>query len=76
MVKNLLIARKTYRFRETVGMFIVKKYIYIFERQVSSGSYQVVNARKFLKGGMEKRGGIYIYIYIYSVCVCVCVCVC
>ena len=23
MVKNLLIARKTYRFRETVGMFIV-----------------------------------------------------
>ena len=25
MLKNLLIARKTYRFRETVGMFIVKK---------------------------------------------------
>ena len=33
MVKNLLIARKTYRLRKTVGMFIVKKiteYIYIY----------------------------------------------
>ena len=25
MVKNLLIARKTYKFRETVGMFIIFK---------------------------------------------------
>ena len=38
----ILIARKTYRFRETVGMFIIKKY----KRPVSSGSYQAVNARK------------------------------
>ena len=61
MVKNLLIARKTYRFRETVGMLIVKK----CERPVSSGSYQAVNTRKSFKSGnvvekstgMEKRGG-------------------
>ena len=60
MVKNLLIARKTYRFRETVGMFMVKQN----EQPVSSGSYQAVNARKFKRGnvmekgiGKEKRGG-------------------
>ena len=39
-------------FRETVGMFIVKKY----ERPVSSGSDQAVNARKFKNGDvMEKK---------------------
>ena len=51
MVNNLLIARKTYRPREGVGMFIIKK-MYIFERLVSSGSYQAVNAERYLKGGM------------------------
>ena len=50
MVKNLLIARKTYRPREGVGMFIIKK-MYIFERPVSSGSRQDLNARKIFKRG-------------------------
>ena len=59
MVKNLLIARKKCMFSETVGIFIVKKN----ERQVSSASYQAVNARKFKSGNVmensrikEKRG--------------------
>ena len=54
MVKNLLIARKTCRPREGVGMFIIlEKNSYIFERTVSSGSCQDLNVRKiFLKGGM------------------------
>ena len=47
MGKNVLIARKTYRFRETEGIFIVKKR---YERPVSSGSYQAVKTRKFKRG--------------------------
>ena len=50
MVKNLLIARKPCRPREGVGMFIIKKNLYILERPVSSGSCQDLNARKYLKG--------------------------
>ena len=47
----IYIARKTYRFRETVGMFIVKK----MWKNVS-GSYQSVNGRKFKRGNaMEKK---------------------
>ena len=48
MVNNLLIARKTYRPREGVGVFIIKK-MCIFGRPVSSGSCQDLNARKIFK---------------------------
>ena len=52
MVKNLFIARKTCRPWKGVGMFIIKKkYLYIFERPVSSGSCQILNARKIFKRG-------------------------
>ena len=51
MVKNLLIARKTCRPRESVGMFIILKKLYIFERPVSSNSCQDLNARKIFKRG-------------------------
>ena len=54
MVKNLLIARKTYRFLKTAGIIFFFK----CERPVSSGSYQAVNARKFKRGNeMEKSSG-------------------
>ena len=55
MVKNLLIARKTCGLREDVGMFIIKKRLYIFERPVSSGSCQDLNARKYLKYLRKRR---------------------
>ena len=52
MVKNLLIARKTCRPMEGVGMFIIlKKNLYIIERLVSSISCQGLNARKIFKRG-------------------------
>ena len=36
MVKNLLIVRKTYKFRETVGRIIVKKiYIWTYKAPLS-----------------------------------------
>ena len=50
MFNNLLSARKTYRPRENVGMFMIKK-MYIFERPVSSGSCLDLNARKIFKWG-------------------------
>ena len=46
MVKNLLIARKTCRPSEVVGMFIFFFLNYIFERPVSSGSCQDLNVKR------------------------------
>ena len=49
MIKNLLIARKTCRPGEGVDMYYLKKRLYIFERPVSTGSRQYLNARKIFK---------------------------
>ena len=52
MVKNLLMTRKTYRFGETVGMFIMKKeYTYINDR-FRLALMKLLTPEKILKGGM------------------------
>ena len=56
MVNNLFIARKSYRPREGVGMFIIKK-MYIFERYILIINMPTPSLYVFL--------AIYIYIYIY-----------
>ena len=68
MVKNLLIARKTCRPIEGVGMFIILKKNYIFlNDRFRLALVKILTQEKYLKN--------IIYLYIY-VCVCVCVCEC
>ena len=54
MVKNLLIARKTRRPREGVGMFIIKdKKMYIFlNDRFCLALVKILTPEKYLKGGM------------------------
>ena len=51
MVNNLLIARKTYRPREGVGMFIIKKCIYLTDR-FRLALVKILTPEKYLKWGM------------------------
>ena len=53
MVKNLLLARKTRRPREGVGMFIILKKIDIFlNDRFRLALVNILTPEKYLKGGM------------------------
>ena len=52
MVKNLLIARKTCRPMEGVGMFIFKKYFFFLNDRFRLALVKILTPEKYLKGGM------------------------
>ena len=56
MVKNVLIARKTYRPREDVGMFIIKKCIYLNDR-FRLALVKILTPEKYLKGECKWKKG-------------------
>ena len=52
MVHNLLIARKTYRPREGVSMFIIKKKSIYLNNQFRQALVKILTPEKYLKGVM------------------------
>ena len=52
MVKNLLIARKTCRPRECVGLFIIQKYYIFLNNRFRLALVKILTPEKYLKGGI------------------------